>query len=98
MIKIKNKLIKSLQKDDKTEDVKISTINFNNLNDLIKTFKLYETNISIINRKSIVYYVKMGKIIKHVKIMFQTNWFMVLKENNMARLANLFVTPSYIYF
>jgi len=80
---IKEKLIKSLIIKYKTILIKENSINFNSLDEMMKYLKICEQNILIIHKKEIYYYVLMGEIIHHIKIMFPSNWKSILKENNI---------------
>jgi len=104
---IKVKLLKSFKKESKVEIVKEFKINYNILDDLIKIFKTYESNIFIYHKKEILYYTKMGKIIKQVKTLFPLNWLKVFKEHNinysksyfnfLIQLFNLFNKNKKLY-
>jgi len=104
---IKEKLIKSFVNTNVLNTIKESNINFNLLDSMIKSFKICENNILIIHRKEIFHYIIIGKIIKHVKYMFASNWQNVLKENKiiyseeylnfLIRLFNLFEKYKKLY-
>jgi len=74
---------------------------------MVKYFKLYEVNLKIINKREICTYAAMGRIVKHIRNMFPSNWKDVLKHQNiiysqdyllfLIRLFNLFNKHTKLY-
>jgi len=107
IIRIKNKLIKSFCEKIDFKEVKNNEINFKSLENIIKYIRIYEENILISHKKEIIYFVKIGKLIKHIKILHPTNWQIILKKNKISysvqylnfliMLFNLFTKYKILY-
>jgi len=83
IIKIKEKLLKSFLNKSKIQNINQSNINYNSLKNMLDHLKIYEDNILKTNKKSIFYYTMLGKIFYHIKVMFPTNWKIILKDNKI---------------
>jgi len=81
--KIKNKLRNSFLEQITIKNVTKDEINFKSLESLLKYFKIYNENIKASHKKQILYYTKLGNIIKHIKIIHPLNWQDILKKNQI---------------
>ena len=80
--KIKNKLRNSFLEQITIKNVTKDEINFKSLESLLKYFKIYNENIKASHKKQILYYTKLGNIIKHIKIIHPLNWQDILKKKS----------------
>jgi len=107
MLKIKNKIIESLVNENNITIIKEYDIDYKSLDSLIKHCKICNQNIKILHKKEIIYYVKLGKLIKTIKIMHPTNWNKILTQNKIChslqylnfliQLYNLFFKHKILY-